>query len=150
MVLLGIKSDSRTIHVRTDDLSPEERDRVHECADIIHRFKCRDGDGIATGFIVFFGILVVACIIGAYEAGNDHTAAKVVVFSAIVGAVIAALFGRAITERNDKRTTGDVQTLLANMQSSSRCDEFMQDYKRDSVLLKRLLADHLKSATCST
>lgn len=147
MVLLGLTSDSRTIHVRMDDLLPRERDQVHECVDIVDKLKKQKVLGRFVGVMTFLGIML-AVLIGipiAEASGAKLTEESLVgnivgntFLAALVIGAVAALF---VAKNAKTHMKEGIQMLTANRKSSPRCDDFMSEYVEDCAVIKRILAD---------
>jgi len=144
MVSISIPSDSHTINVRIDDLELEEKKRVHECADLVSKFRVWKQWGLMAGLIssgvtimlIFIGFFVVAEIFGVTI--SNAILRKVFIVGFLVSIVPLVIATCIACIKADKHLKNGIQTIRDNMCASSRCEEFMTEIMQDNEFLRTI------------
>jgi len=135
MVLLGLNVNGHTINVRTDDLSTEERERVHACADLLPKFEMWKKGAVFNGIVVVAATVVIAMIgfmvLGAFGYVHGNSLEDKVMLFGISSPIVITIgmipwIVASVTAKRSSR--GGRSILIEHMQASSRCDSFVREY----------------------
>ena len=137
MILLSVQlSDSRSVHVRTDDLDPENHEQIGEAMQIVTRMRDRYGLEVLPVIVGMAMLLGAPCV----AIGTGDRSVSWLTWLTIVaasGAMIAMLGWAIVFAIIRGRQSADAKRLQALARASCRCREFIAECVLMSPIIAR-------------